>query len=410
MPQGTDLNAPGIPQGAYVGGCPSNAPPGAQCIPVQSFDPIAKNILALYPEAQNQNSRENNYTKQIVQPDHTYKFDVKIDYQLSAKNHLFGRESYQHRNQLQPGPTIFLGEGINSYPRDHNAVIGWDYVFATSATNQMRVRFNRFYTYDDGSDNGTQENNKLGFANGNIPGIPAGQGIANISPGEFSALGNPNWYTNAHRISNVLELDDTFTKVLGHHSLGFGEDLRRMEASLTNNNYPSSGAIGFVSDMTSACAGSGNGANCQSGSGSGYASFLLGIPDYENRGFILNAPNNYAMLWGIYGHDNFRVLKNLTINLALRWDVISNPVELHNHQSNFDPVTGLLDLAIPGNRHPNVNDYYGGLLPTVGFAYVANNRNNRQTVIRGGYGESQVTEPFGGFAGTLEENYPFSIK
>lgn len=403
---GTDLTAPGMPPGAYIGGCPSNAPPNSQCIPQSDWDPVATKILSsnnFYPTAQNQNSRSNNYTASESQPDDTYKFDVKIDYQISDSNHVFGRESYQHRNALEPGPTEFLGEGVNSYPRDHNAVLAWDHIFSATATNQLRFGFNRFYTYDQAPDEGTNENTALGIPNGNDPSIQGAQGFAYMGLGEYSALGDGNWWTDAHRISNIYELDDHFMKVLGRHSLTFGEDLRRMEASLTNGNYPGSGVFYFGSDMTSGCAGSGNG-TCVSYAGSGFASFLLGVPDDVYQGMVLDSPNNWAMLWGIYGRDNWRITRNLTLNLALRWDVITNPVESHNHQSNWDPTTGLLDLATSSNRHPNVDNYYGAILPTVGFAYAM---NRDRTIFRGAYGMTQFTEPFGGMAGALEENYPF---
>jgi hypothetical protein len=403
---GTDLSAPGMPAGAYIGGCPSNAPPDSQCIPQSDWDPVAAKILSntsFWPDAQNQNSRSSNFIKYVVNPDDTYKFDIKIDYQLNATNHVFGRESYQHRNQLENGPTEFLGEGVNSYPRDHNADIGWDHIFSATSTNQLRLGLNRFYTYDQAPDEGSNENTALGIPNGNNPSIPGAQGFANIYAGEYDSIGNGNWWTNAHRITNVYEVDDHYLKTLGRHNLSFGEDLRRMEASLTNANYPANGAMGFGSDMTSGCAGSGNG-TCVSYAGSGFASFLLGVPDWVDQGFVLGSPNNWAMLWGIYGSDNWRLTQKLTLNLALRWDVITNPVESHNHQSNFDPNTGLLDLATSGNRHPNVDNYYGAVLPTVGFAYAM---NHDRTVLRGAYGMTQYTEPFGGMAGFLEENYPW---
>lgn len=391
---------------AYIGGCPSDAPAGAQCIPQSIFDPVATNLLASYnfwPKAQNQNSRSNNYTQSIAQPDNTYKFDVKVDYQLSNTNHLFARESYQSRTETQPGPTEFVAEGVDSSPRDHNAVIGLDHIFSATTTNQVRLGFNRFYTVDGGPDNGTNENDKIGLANGNLPNMQGAQGLAYISAGGFTNIGNANWWTNAHRITNVYEITDNVIKVMGRHTLTFGEDVRRLEASLTNGNYPGSGALGFGSDMTNGCAGSGNG-TCVSYAGSSWASFLLGLPDWQDRGFIVDSPATRAMLWGIYGQDDFRVSKNLTINMALRWDVITNPVDAHNKQANFDPNTGLLVLATSGNRHPNVDNYYRGIFPRVGFAYAM---NNSKTVARGAFGMTHFPDNFGAMGGALEENYPF---
>jgi len=404
---GTNLSTAGMPAGAYIGGCPSDAPPNSQCIPESDWDPVAKQIVtsnSFWPAAQNQNTRVNNYSRSITQPDNSYKLDIKVDYELNDANHLFARESYQKRDLQQPGATAFLGEGVNSTPRDHNAALGWDHTFSPTAANQLRFGYNRFYTWDGAPDAGSNENTKLGIPNGNNPGIQGDNGLAFIYGLEYSALGDGNWWTNAHRISNVYEVDDHFMKVLGKHEITVGEDFRRMNASLTNGNYPGSGAFYFGNDMTSNCAGSGNNVACQAEAGSGYASFLLGLPDWVGQSEILGSPNNFATLWGIYGRDDWRLTRNLTLNLALRWDVITNPVEAHNWQANWDPNTGLMDTATSKNRHPNVNDYYGGILPTVGFAY---GMFGGRTILRGAFGMTQYNDPFGGMAGALEENYPF---
>lgn len=404
--QGTDLSAPGMPLGAYIGGCPSSAPVDSQCVPQADWDPVAQKILStndFYPKAQDQSSRSNNFSESINQPDHTYKFDIKGTYQINSRNEIFGRDSYQIRNLLQPGPTMFLGEGVNSHPRDTNAAFGWDHVISPTANNQFRVGFNRFYTLDGAPDQGTNENTVLGIPNGNNPTVQGAQGFAYMGMGEYSALGDGNWWTNAHRISNVYEVDDSYMKVLGRNTITLGEDARRMEASLTNGNYPGSGAFFFGADLTSGCSGAGNG-SCSSYAGSGFASFLVGLPDSIYQGAVLNSPNNWAWLLGAYGTDTFRVNTHLTLTGALRWDVITNPIESHNRQGNFDMTTGLMDIARSGNRHPNVSNYLGGVLPNVGFAYAF---NGDRSVIRGGFGMTQFTMPFGGFAGALEENYPF---
>ena len=43
---------------------------------------------------------------------------------------------------------------------------------------------------------------------------------------------------------------------------------------------------------------------------------------------------------GFFGQDDWRVNRRLTLNLGLRYDILSWPSEAHNHQSNFNPATG----------------------------------------------------------------------
>jgi outer membrane receptor protein involved in Fe transport len=59
-----------------------------------------------------------------------------------------------------------------------------------------------------------------------------------------------------------------------------------------------------------------------------------------SRGFVNTDPATRANIWGIYGQDTYLVSRQLTVNLAVRWDVVSQPVEKFNRQSNFDTNTG----------------------------------------------------------------------
>jgi len=107
---------------------------------------------------------------------------------------------------------------------------------------------------------------------------------------------------------------------------------------------------------------------------------------------------------GFYVQDDYRISKSLTLNLGVRWDLFTHPVEKYNRQSNFDPHTGLIDIASSDNRGPNVDNNYGNWGPRVGLAY---SPDNGRTAVRAAFGISYFPDNFGATGGTLERNYPF---
>ncbi|WP_165420235.1 TonB-dependent receptor [Edaphobacter modestus] len=375
-------------------------------VPSSRLDPTAAKMVAganIWPEATTQNSINQNYKANTSETDNNHQFDIKVDYQLPNGDHLFARESYQRRDLTAPSPgTRFIQiNDVNALSRNHNIAVGYDHTFSPSATNELRFGFNRFYTKDFGNDFQTNENSALGIPNGNNSAFPGASGLAIFNISNVAATGSQDW-TNSHRITNVYQITDNFTKVLGKHTITVGEDYRRLQASLTNANASQNGSFSYNADYTSSCTGR---PNCTSSTGgNAFASFLLGLPSSLYRGFVDTDPATRANLAGVYGQDEYHVSKSLTLNLALRWDVITQAVDKFNRQSNFNLSTGLLDIASSSNRAPNVNNYYGNFAPRVGFSY---SPNNGRTAVRGAFGMTTFPGNFGAIGGNLERNFPF---
>jgi Carboxypeptidase regulatory-like domain/TonB dependent receptor len=379
-------------------------------IPTSRFDSVAAKMVAnnsIWPTPNIAGPNVNNFNANTTETDRLHTGDVKVDYQLHDGDRIFARESYQHRNLTAPSPgTRFIQiNDVNSQPRDHNAAIGYDHTFNQRMINTFRFGFNRFYTLDFGNDFGTNENQTLGIPNSVYAAYPATSGIANFNFGggntNVATTGTQSW-TDSHRITNVYEFVDNFTVVSGRHTVVIGGNYRRLQASLTNANQNQSGEFDFTPDYTSSCTGQ---PGCSTATGGDkFASFLLGLPSDIQRGFVSNSPATRANLFAVYGQDDFRVNSKLTLNLALRWDVVTPAIDKANNQANFDLGTGLLDLAHSGNRAPNVNTYYGGYSPRVGFAY---SPNGGETAVHGAYGITHFPANFGGIGGALERNYPF---
>jgi Carboxypeptidase regulatory-like domain/TonB dependent receptor len=138
--------------------------------------------------------------------------------------------------------------------------------------------------------------------------------------------------------------------------------------------------------------------------GWGYASFLLGLPD---GGQITKDPSLAASQKNSSGfiQDDYKLTNSLTLNLGLRYDVLSGFTDRHNQFAWFDPtkpdsvlgLPGSLEFAgVNGNRRQQTLTDYGNFSPRFGFAY----QIGLKTVIRGGYGLFYTTNTGGSVLGS----------
>ena len=373
----------------------SGQPFANNTVPVNRINPISQAVANLYP-LPNLPGIANNYVSNTVNTQNAPQFDVKVDWQLTANDHIFARESAAERTFTAPSPgNEFLMGGPNADSFNHNAVLGWDRVLSPKIVNEARIGFNRYNLSQTANSFGINENNILGIPNGNIPGLPYTSGIAQFNVPGYYSTGDPG-YTDSMRVANVFEFTDGLVMTRGKHTIKFGGDVQRIQSTLTNAQIDPRGVFNFDGNLTS-----NQGA---AGTGNPYATFLLGYPSSVDRDFVNTRPGVCMTFAGLYVQDDYRVTSKLTLNLGLRWDLFTRPVDAFNRQSNFDPKTGLIDIASGNNPGPNVNNYFGNWGPRVGLAY---SPDGGKTAIRAAFGISYFPDNFGATGGTLERNFPF---
>lgn len=106
----------------------------------------------------------------------------------------------------------------------------------------------------------------------------------------------------------------------------------------------------------------------------------------------------------MFGQDDWKAAKKLTLNLRLRYEYFTNPAEKYGRQANFDLTTGCLVLpAEAGNSQVETDK--NNFSPRVGFAYDIFGAG--KSILRGGYGMFYFLDR-GGIDNQLAQNPPFS--
>jgi TonB dependent receptor len=235
------------------------------------------------------------------------------------------------------------------------------------------------------SDYGSTDSTAIG-----IPGInvsPFTSGIVSVNIGNFSSpvVG----YSAALpwiRAEANIDFVDTWTKVIGNHTVKFGSDLRRIRDDLlTTNNFSPRGTYTFAENQTSI-------PGAKTGYGNDLASFLLGVPSQVGRDTLTYFPAYRQWWFFMFAGDKWQVTPKLTVDLGLRWEYYPPATPAFDGGfSNYNPSNNTLVIAGVGGNPSNLGmeSQHKNFAPRFGAAY----RLSEKTVIRAGFGISYTPFP-----------------
>ena len=260
-----------------------------------------------------------------------------------------------------------------------------------------------------------------GLAAGVLVGTPAIQAnpffasVPSLSFTNFTGLGNA---TPSENVNQTISLSDFVSYRHKKHNMRFGGDVRRLHAdSIGGTNVQ--GAFTFTGYATEAPGTSTT--TMQAPSGSGFADFLLGLPQQTSVQAGLNKTYLRENIFDWYAQDDYRVTGSTTLNFGLRYEYFGPYTEKNDRLSNLDHNVDFTAIAavLPGHtgafsgRFPRslVNPDRTMYSPRFGFAYRVPEKVKafKQTVMRGGYGLNFNTGQFGRFAQLLAFQPPFAI-
>jgi hypothetical protein len=343
------------------------------------LDSAALKLVQLYP-APNRSLAAGNYLSNPVARNNQDSFDVRGDHQLTSKDSLSLTFSFNNVQAFAPDP--FPGEAgggnftgnITNLAR--SAGVSDVHTFSPNKINEFKIGYSRYVVRAVQNFAGQPISEQFG-----IPGIfnPANAsatgGLPNLQFSSLSPLGSTDWFPE-YLNENNYQYVDSFTYVHGRHSLKFGADVRRrLHGFFQTQNARGDMSFNelFTSDLTTDTG------------GSALASFLMGYPISAYRD---GQKGSFGMRWtefSAYVMDDFKVSPKLTLNLGLRYDLFTPPVEQENRLANFDFSTGLfVSPQMPGvSASGNVDTDYKNIAPRVGFAWTP---WSDKTVVRGGFG------------------------
>ena len=379
----------------YAPGCTSTDPaagcvfPSGQ-IPTSAWDPSATKLLQYIPTQTNAAAGTFS-TSAYSQRLSDYKGSIRVD-TTSRFGTLFGYYFIDNFSLTNPYYSGINVPGFDSLSEGRAQMInvGLTTTFKNNSVNDFRFAYMRDVNLLGIPQGGVGTSlSSLGFVSpwgpsgGVGPINPAYEGVPNIGFNSFQ-FGVPADTLNQY--NNVFQWLDSYTKIVGEHTLKFGVDYHYDQIN-ERNYYGENGSFTFSGQET----------------GSDFADFLLGAP----AGFIqaskqiLDSRSHY---FGAYGQDSWRATPDLTLNFGVRYEVSTPWYDTQNKLETIIP--GVQSVVFPGAPKgylvpgdPGVSRTlapirWDNFAPRFGFAY-APSGDNWFTRIMGGPGKSSIRGGFG---------------
>jgi len=330
--------------------------------------------------------------------------------------------------------SIFLPLGGTTATNGYGVTAGYTLGYGR-LRNNASVNWNRSHAtqqnyFTNGAANPAAQAGVL-VGNDAIQGNPFYYGVPTLSFGGTTAFTSLNNTTPTDTLNQTISFSDFLGWSYKKHNMRYGFDVRRVHAdtigvtsSLLSASVSPLGAFSFTGYATEnpaarGCVGSGTACPVLPASGSGFADFLLGLPQQAQVQAGLNKTYLRANILDWYAQDDWRALPNLTLNYGIRYEYFSPYVEKYNrlvnldHNADFTQVQGVqpdqqgpFSGAFPRSL---VNPDKAMYAPRLAFAWRPKMTWAKSTVVRGSYGINYNTGQYATIARYMANQPPFAV-
>jgi hypothetical protein len=412
--RGGDLTGLSGPSGGSIIDPTTGQPFPNNKIPSNRINPVATALFQNYlTQLPNSSAAGANYLQQSATPSNTNGYDIRVDHTLTSKQSLYAR--WSAKNLSMTVPNALLPSDHDS-ETDRNLILSHNYAITNTLVNEVRFGVSLFRLGVQFPIEGATAVQQLGLVGLDPSDHPTAAAFPtfNFNDGTgFTPIGRDKAGVTK---SKTIQFTDNLNWARGKHTLKVGVDVRRV-AYADIESFGGSDDFGAFTFSSATF------------TGNAFADFLLGLP--AKTYIAQSGPDVLAhtVQTGLYGQDEWRVTRRLTMNFGMRWQALPPFVSPLNNLTAFDkrnggviipdhnvPVQGFLEsinacssgpytpygVANPAlpcgpvesassqGLGPGVRQFYKrNFQPRFGFAYRP--FGDGKTVVRGGFGIFTMT-------------------
>jgi hypothetical protein len=368
------------------------------------IDPVSLAILKYIPLPNNGTQLNNNYITTGTNVANNQQMDFKLDYQMTSADNFSGRFSYQQGNSEDANLFGNAFDANTQGPTDnlvYQGSLNYTHTFNSNTLFTATAGVTHSWAHTKGVQfDGTQVGIPADLATNPVDGVQTAPSIE--IDGYASENANGTFGGQEYSVllygQDVAHLESSFSKVIGHHEIKVGGEVRLHRINFTQWGIPN-GRWEYNASTT---------AQDQNNSGSGgdsYASYITGLAGGWDAYQDPAQPATQNWQYGGFVQDNWRATPKLTFNLGFRYDLDMPRTERHDRMSYWDPTVASPYASLVSGVDPTVcaacdnlrgafeyvggsnsrypyNVYHGAVGPRVGFSYAP----RPTTSIRGGVG------------------------